>query len=141
MLKRILVVLMLLSQMALFGDLAKGQALEKEMWDYIKEHKWGDLDKKIAPYFQAVLFDGPRSKEQYMSRAKALHISDYKFNNFQVTDGPGIMVVTYTVTVAETISGKRVFSDAYRLSVWQERNGNWQWISHSILIPVSESAA
>jgi hypothetical protein len=139
MLKEILFMMALFTNLSLFAEPTQGEVLEKQIWESIKNHKWSDLDKKIAPYFQAALFDGPRNKEQYMTHAKELNISDYTLNNFVVTDGPGIKVITYNVVVSETIENKRITSNAVRLSVWQENNGNWLWTAHAILIPVPSS--
>jgi hypothetical protein len=136
MLKNFLFAILVFTNFSLFAEQAQGEALEKEMWEYIKGQKWDELEKKIAPYFQAVEFDGAHSKEQYLIRAKKLNISDYKMNEFIVTEGPGLKVITYSVEVSETIEGKRITANAERLSVWQENNGNWQWIAHAILIPV-----
>ena len=139
MFKKIWLALLLATPLCLFGDGVDAQALEKQMWENIKNHKWSDLENRIAPCFQAALYDGVRSKEQYMSRAKALNLSDYILSNFTVTQRPGVMIVSYDAAVAETTEGKRLASNATRLSVWQEDNGNWQWIAHAILIPVPVS--
>ena len=54
-----------------------------------------------------------------------------------VTEGPGVAVVTYEITLSETIEGQRFTSKASRLSVWQNDNGKWQTIAHASLIPVA----
>lgn len=139
MLKKVIFALALFTNLSLIAEPTQGEALERQMWEYIKSQNWADLEKKIAPYFQAAEFDGAHNKEQYMIRAKKLNISDYKMNDFIVTEGPGLKVVTYSVVVSETIEGKRITANAARLSVWHENNGNWQWAAHAILIPVPAS--
>jgi len=58
-----------------------------------------------------------------------------------VTEGPGVMVVTYEIAVSEEIGGKSIAAKAVRLSVWQKNDKDWQWIAHSVLIPVPASEA
>lgn len=126
----------LLTHLSLFGAASQGEAFERQMWQDIKERNWSDLSNRIAPYFQAVQFDGARNKDQYMNRVKALDIGDFTLHNFKVTEGSGVIVVTYNISVSETIEGNRLTSSAMRMSVWQKKRDNWQWIAHAILVPV-----
>lgn len=121
---------------ALSADAPRVEALEREMWGFIKQQNWQELDKRIAPYFQAAQFDGARSKEQYLSRLKKLNIGDYQIRDMHVTESPNLAVVSYQIHVTETIQGKRLAAQARRLSVWQKNENEWQWISHIILVPV-----
>lgn len=138
--KQILFSLVLLAHLSLFADTSEIESLERQRWQYIKSQNWKDLDAMIAPYFQASIFEGSRNKEQFMNRLKTINISDYTLDNFVITQGPGVAVATYDVTVSETISGKRISSKAGRLSVWQNANGKWLLIAHAILIPVPASS-
>ncbi len=74
-------------------------------------------------------------REQYISRAKALDITEYTLSNFYVTEGSGLFVVSYDIETSESIDGKRIASKASRLSVWQNNHGTWQWVAHAVLIP------
>ena len=136
MFKKALFTVAMLAQMALFADTSQGEVLEKQMWQYIKEKKWDDLEKHLASCFQAGLNEGARSKEQYITRAKVLNISEYTLSNFHVTQSPGLFVVSYDLQTSETIEGNRISSKAPRLSVWQNNNGIWQWVAHAVLIPM-----
>ena len=133
-----LLALMLLLNISLFADVSQGENLERQMWGYIKDKKWKELDDRIAPYFQSALFTGALNKEKYLDHAKTLNASDYKLTNFVVTEGPGIIVVTYNVSVSETIEGKRLSANAARLSVWQNVKDDWKWVAHALLVPVPE---
>lgn len=136
MLKKILIALVL-TQLSLFADTSQGENLERQMWKIIKDKQWKELDNKLAPYFQLALFDGAFNKDQYIQRSKTLNPSDFKISNLKVTEGPGVYVITYDLEISETISGKALTSKATRLSTWQNNNGNWQWISHAVIIPSS----
>lgn len=138
MFKAIFFVVATCVQVVLFAAAPNAETMEREMWQYIKSRKWNELESRIAPFYQAALFDGARSKEQYMGRARSLNINDFTLSNFSVTEGNGLFVVTYDAETSETFEGQRISSKAARLSVWQQNNGIWQWIAHAVLIPVPE---
>jgi Domain of unknown function (DUF4440) len=136
MLKKAFFILILFTNLSLFGDEQNGEELERKMWEHVKAQKWDELGNMISPYFQSAVFDAVSNKEQYIKRSKTSNISDYNLSNFKVTSGPELQVVTYNVAAAETIDGKRILSNAIRLSVWQKAQDKWQIVGHAILIPV-----
>jgi len=137
MYKFALFALMLFTHISLLAaDVSQGETLERQYWEHIKNHKWKDFENKIAPYFQSATFDEIHNKEQTLNLAKTMNIGDYTLYNFKVTEGPGVLVVTYEIEVSETIDGRPIRSRANRLSVWQNNNNNWQLIAHAALIPV-----
>lgn len=136
MFKNFLLAYLLFMNLTIFADVSQGESLEKEMWQYYKERKWIELENHIAPYFQAAYYDGAFDKEHYLIRAKTLNIDDFSLSNFKVTEAPGLIVVTYNIKTTETIEGKKITSNAVRLSVWQNNENKWQWIAHGIFIPV-----
>lgn len=141
MFKKFLFSIVLLAHSSLFADTSQIESMEKQRWDYIKNHNWKDLENIVAPYFQVVYYDGAWNKEQFMNQIKLINISEYSFGNFKITEGPGIAIATYDINVSETIEGKRLSSRANRLSVWQNNGGKWQMIAHAVLIPVPSSDA
>src|SRR5262245_14436810 len=62
MFKHILFSVALLAHFALFAEASQGEVLERKMWEYIRDHKWSNLEDRIAPYFQAAVFDRARNK-------------------------------------------------------------------------------
>ena len=136
MYKYVLFALILLARLSAFAELSQGETLESQFWDNIKNQKWTDLEKQIAPYFQAAFFDEVLNKNQYLIHAKTVNISDYILSDFKSTDSPELIVVTYEIATSETIEGRPLTSKATRLSVWQKTNDQWQQIAHAILIPV-----
>lgn len=141
LLKTIFLGLFLSVQLSLYADASQGEALERKMWEYMRDHKWNDLANKTAPYFQSAFFEGAQNREQFLRVVKTSNIGDFTFSNFETTEAPGILVVTYEVSVSETIGGNPISSKAVRLSVWQKNNNEWQWIAHAVLIPVPLSKA
>jgi predicted RNA-binding protein with PUA-like domain len=136
MIQYVLFTILLLTHLSLFAETSQGETLERQMWGYIEDKQWTSIENKIAPYFQATDFNEIFKKEQIMELIKGQNISDYKMSAFKVTEGPGVLIVTYKINVAEKIEGKSLSSNANRLSVWQKNGDTWQWIAHAVLIPV-----
>ena len=133
-----LIILMLLVNLSLFADPSQGETLERQMWEYVKDKKWNELENRLAPYFQDAVFKGGRSREQFMTDVKKGDTSDYKITNFIVTEGPALMIVTYDISVSEILEGQSISSNASRLSVWQKVKDDWKWVAHAILVPLTE---
>ncbi len=136
MLKNILLALFIFAHTTLFADTSQAEKLETKMWNYIKDRKWDEFANQVAPYFQSAIFDGAENREQFLNRVKVINIGNFVLSNFQVTEAPDILIVTYDISVSETIRGQQIASKAVRLSVWQQNDSNWQWIAHAALIPV-----
>lgn len=65
---------------------------------------------------------------------KQMNIDDFVLTNFKSTVVGDNIVVTFTMTVAQTIDGKQLpAKPAYRLSVWKKGAAGWQRISHANL--------
>ena len=67
-----------------------------------------------------------------------MNLGDFTLSNFKSTVVGDNIVVTFTMTVAQTIDGKQLSpKPAYRLSVWKKgAGGGWQWISHANLVSI-----
>jgi|SRR5581483_5277996 len=141
MFKKLLFSFMLFTQVSLLAAQSMGELLENKMWEYQRDENWSELEKKIAPCFQLALFDGVRDKEGFIKFVKALNIKHFTLSDFKVTEGPGVIIVTYNASTTENIEGKQVTARAVRMSVFQKNKNTWQWIAHAILIPVSETEA
>lgn len=139
MFKHAFFALVLFAQVSLFAATSQGEILERQYWDSVRNQKWNEIESKTAPSFQIALFDKIMNKERYLRQVKTINISDYTLSDISITEGPGTLVITYSIALSETIDGERLSSNANRLSVWQKSNGgNWQMIAHAALIPVPE---
>jgi len=66
-----------------------------------------------------------------------MNLGDFTLSNFKSTVVGDNIVVTFTMTVAQTIDGKQLPpKPAYRLSVWKKGAGGWQWIRHANLASI-----
>jgi hypothetical protein len=111
---------------------SEGEKLEREMAADIKAKNWNAVERRIAEGFQSVHPDGPRDREGEIALLKKMNFGDFTLGNFKSTVIGDNIVVTFTMTVAQTIDGKQLPpKPAYRLSVWKKGANGWQWISHA----------
>jgi hypothetical protein len=114
-----------------------GERLERQMADDIKAKNWNAVEARIADGFQSVHPDGIRDRAGEIALLKQMNFGAFTLSNFKSTTIGDNIVVTFTMTVAETIDGKRLAAKpAYRLSVWKKGANGWQWISHANFTPI-----
>ena len=115
----------------------EGEQLERQMAADIKAKNWTAVESRIANGFQSVHPDGPRDRVAEIALLKKMNLSDFTLSSFKSTVIGDNIVVTFTMTVAQTIDGKQLPpKPAYRLSVWKKGAGGWQWISHANFAPI-----
>lgn len=115
-------------------DHQMGEILLKEMWDAMKNGDMVLLDRKLAEGFQSVHMDGARDRAAELELLRGLDIENYTLSNIKATRQGDILIVTYSVSVEETISGQRTTNEpAPRLSVFFKQNNAWQWLAHANL--------
>ena len=124
---------------SLWADAALGEKLETELWENVKKENWKGLDNQISESFQGVNLEGVRNKAQEISFFRKANVKSFNLSNFKVTEGKNVMIVSYEIELAETFETERVFAKSPRLSVWQNINGNWQWIAHANLTLIPRS--
>jgi len=118
-------------------EFSLGEDLVRKLWNDFKTQNISALEKKTAPGFQSVHEDGASDAETELKLLKELNLGQYTLSNFKVTQvGPAI-IVSYFVSVEETIEGKRLSSKpAARLSIFLKTDSGWQWIAHANLNPL-----
>jgi uncharacterized protein DUF4440 len=116
---------------------SEGEKLERQMAADIKAKNWNAVEARIADGFQSVHPDGIRDRAGEIALLKGMNFGDFTLSNFKSTTIGDNLVVTFTMTVAETIDGKRLpAKPAYSLSVWKQGAHGWQWICHANLNPI-----
>src|SRR5690349_2053615 len=83
-----------------------GEKLERQMADDIKAKNWTAVEAKIADGFQSVHPDGIRDRAGEIALLKQMDFGNFTFGNFKSTTIGDNIVITFTMTVAETIDGK-----------------------------------
>ncbi|MBA7588295.1 hypothetical protein ES708_30349 [subsurface metagenome] len=114
-----------------------GKKLVQQLWVDMKANNWKEIEKQMGSGFQSVHQDGTRDKDAQIELIKALDLGDYTISNYTVTmEGP-IIIVTYKVTVEETLAGTRLPErTVMRLSAWVKSGDGWKWIIHANLTPM-----
>ncbi|MCK4666040.1 nuclear transport factor 2 family protein, partial [Candidatus Dependentiae bacterium] len=106
----------------------------KQLWVDLKACDVEAIAKYTSPDYQSVHQDGSRNREEELELVKNLKLGDYTLTKFVVTENDSMIIVTYFVSVEETIEGKRLSSTpAARLSAWQKTDEGWMWIIHANL--------
>jgi uncharacterized protein DUF4440 len=114
-----------------------GEKLERQMAADIKAKNWTAVESRIAEGFQSVHPDGIRDRAAEIALLKNMNLGDFTLSDFKSTTIDDNIVVTFTMTVAETVDGKRLpAKPAYRLSVWKKGVNGWEWICHANLAPI-----
>jgi len=107
------------------------------MWEDIKAKNWKAVEDKIAEGFQSVHPDGARDRANEISLIKNLSVGQVEFNDFRSTMSGDNIVVTYMISVQETIDLERLpTKPTPRLSVRKKGTDGWQWICHANLNPI-----
>ncbi|PYJ60879.1 MAG: nuclear transport factor 2 family protein [Verrucomicrobia bacterium] len=114
-----------------------GEKMEKQIWEDIKAKNWNAVDAKIAEGFQSVHPDGARDRTGEITLIKNLDVGQVTFNDFRSTMSGDNIVVSYMISVQETIDLERLpTKPTPRLSVWKKGTHGWQWICHANLNPI-----
>lgn len=115
-------------------EISLGENLVRQLWVDMKTKNIESLEKKIASGFQSIHQDGARNREQELSLIKELNLGEYILSDFKITRNGAVIIVTYFVSVAETIEGKLLSKKpAPRLSIFLKTESGWQWIAHANL--------
>ncbi|MFA4875015.1 MAG: nuclear transport factor 2 family protein [bacterium] len=116
--------------------MSEGEKLERQIWADIAAKNSDAVAGKLAMGFQAVNFAGVRDYREELKLLKELNVKNLQLSDFLVTQNGPVIVVTYNISVDETIDGKRAaVKSAPRQSVWLRTDRGWKWIAHSNLNP------
>ncbi|OPY77505.1 MAG: hypothetical protein A4E64_01090 [Syntrophorhabdus sp. PtaU1.Bin058] len=119
------------------GEPGLGEKLVRQLWVDMSSKNIKAIEKYIAPNFQSIHADGARDHMRQIDLIKGLDIKKYTLSNFKATQEGPVVIVTYFVSVEETIDGKRLSAKpAARLSAWLKTDSGWKWIIHANLRPL-----
>lgn len=114
-----------------------GEQMERQIWSDMKAKNLAAVEAKIAPAFQSVHPDGARDRAGEIALIKGLKVGPYTLKDFKVTNNGDQLIVTYSISVVETVGGKQLSTKpAMRQSVWAKNAAGWQWIAHANLNPL-----
>jgi len=111
-----------------------GKELVQQLWVNFKTNNWEEIEKQMGSGFQSVHQDGTRDKDAQIELLKGLDLSDYIISDYTVTAEGPVIIVTYKITVEETLEGIRLPErTVMRLSAWVKSGDDWKWIIHANL--------
>jgi len=111
-----------------------GKELVQQLWVNFKTNNWEEIEKQMGSGFQSVHQDGTRDKDAQIELLKGLDLSDYTISDYTVTAEGPVIIVTYKITVEETLEGIRLPErTVMRLSAWVKSGDDWKWIIHANL--------
>ena len=111
-----------------------GKELVQQLWVNFKTNNWEEIEKQMGSGFQSVHQDGSRDKDAQLELLKGLDLSDYTISDYTVTAEGPVIIVTYKITVEETLAGIRLPErTVMRLSAWVKSGDDWKWIIHANL--------
>jgi len=111
-----------------------GKELVQQLWVNFKTNNWEEIEKQMGSGFQSVHQDGTRDKDAQLELLKGLDLSDYIISDYTVTAEGPVIIVTYKITVEETLEGTRLPErTVMRLSAWVKSGDDWKWIIHANL--------
>ena len=117
------------------GTFSLGERLVRHLWADIKAGNVEALENVTAAGFQSIHEDGSRNRKEELQLIKGVNLGEYTLSSFKVTQNGPVIVVTYFVSVEETIGDKRLpgTKPAARLSAWLKTDDGWKWIIHANL--------
>jgi hypothetical protein len=111
-----------------------GKKLVQQLWVDFKTNNWEEIEKQMGSGFQSVHQDGTRDKDAQIELIKDLDLGDYTISDYTVTAEGPVIIVTYKITVEETLAGIRLPErTVMRLSAWVKIEDDWKWIIHANL--------
>lgn len=118
---------------------ADGEKLVRQLWVDFNKTDAAVFNNWMSDAYQSVHEDKARDKAAEVKVLMGLHLDGYTLDNFACTQDENVLVVTYTVSVHETINGKVLpKAPAERLSVFMYDDGYWKWIAHANLNPMDK---
>ncbi|HEU18443.1 MAG TPA: nuclear transport factor 2 family protein [Deltaproteobacteria bacterium] len=115
----------------------QGTGLVQQLWTDMKNADADAIAKYISSEFQSIHEDGTRNNNEQLELIKNLSLGEYTLSDFCVTENDSVIIVTYFVTVEETLAGKRLPArKSARLSAWQKTDEGWKWIIHANVRPM-----
>lgn len=114
-----------------------GEKLVRQLWADMQKPDIEGIEKTIAEGFQSVHQYGASNREEEIELIKGLKLGNYTLSDMKITQNESVIVATYSVSVEETIMGKRLLKKPEpRLSVFVKTDNGWKWIAHANLKPL-----
>lgn len=114
----------------------EAEELVKTIWTYFASNNTEALSEMMVEGFQSMHQDGPRTKDQELELISKLNLGEYSISYGNITTSNNILMVSYKMTVKETIEDKTYDDVTWRFDTFENVDGNWKWLSHVNLLPL-----
>jgi len=109
-----------------------GENLERQFWQDVKQKKFAEIERRLAPTFTLVTGEGFRNRAQTLEYLKQLSLEDFSLGELSVHPNANDMVVTYTLWLRGSRNGQALdAAPLHILTVWQQSSGSWVAITQS----------
>lgn len=113
-----------------------GEHLERLFWNEIKGRNWVELEKHLAPTFVSISPAGRHDRAAALEHLKGIDLTDYVLGEFDIQPNGTDLVVTYTITMRGTHSGRPLPAGPIRMmTVWHQAKRGWMAIAQSVVPP------
>ena len=105
---------------------------EKAAWQAFKDKKSDDFKKVVSADMVAVYDDGMADMQRELDDMQKWDMKSFEISDYKITSqGPNVVIATYTVKVEGTYNGKDATGTYNAGSVWQKHKGDWKAIFHT----------
>jgi hypothetical protein len=112
------------------------ESLVKQVWTNFASNNTDALSEMMVEGFQSMHQDGPRNKAEELDIISKLKLGEYSIMFGNITESDNVLMVSYKVTVKETIKEQTYDEITWRFDVFGNVNGEWKWFSHVNLLPL-----
>ncbi len=111
-----------------------GEKLVRQLWENMEKQNIKAIKESFAEGFQSIHEFGANNAKEELKLIKGLKLGKYTLSDFKVSRNGDVLIVTYFVSVAETIEGKSLpKKPSPRMSIFVKNNNTWKWLAHANL--------
>jgi hypothetical protein len=114
-----------------------GEGLERVFWKNVQTANSVGLERALASNYASVTSAGTLDRSATIEQYKTWQLKDYSIGDWQIELNGSTLVVTYTITLNGTITGRSGASQPlpsapqHMMTVWQQQKKGWIAIAHS----------
>jgi hypothetical protein len=114
-----------------------GEGLERVFWKNVQTANTVGLERALASNYSGVTSAGTLDRSATIEQYKTWQLKDYSIGDLQTELNGSTIVVTYTITMNGTMTGRSGASEPlpstpqHMMTVWQQQKKGWIAIAHS----------
>jgi hypothetical protein len=114
-----------------------GEGLERVFWKNVQTANSVGLERALASNYAGVTSAGTLDRSATIEQYKTWQLKDYSIGDLQIELNGSTVVVTYTITLNGTVTGRSGASQPlpsapqHMMTVWQQQKKGWIAIAHS----------